>query len=323
MAHRDARLAGIDKEQPGQIDVLCVGNSLGICGVDPMELYRNFGYTAYNAGCEMQMPVETYFTIKKALETQDIKVIMWEANNLSKHHKNLDAYGSRLAEGMRYQFPFLRYHYVWKNRINGFIPRRYFKGFAVNEVIKPYTKGPYYDYSDEHTDVFAKEQYYYFDRIKRMCDEKGIKLVLYGVPSPVSYNIRMHRGLAKMAKEGGVDFLDGNEVLEEIPIDWDKDTFDEGDHLNYYGSKKLTDYLAKYLVKECDLVDHRGDPAYQSWTDLLTDYDQEIRDMEGTSYPRIEKRRKEKKRPPDYDPKEFGPKGYKKQKRAEKKLNNI
>ena len=45
--------------------------------------------------------------------------------------------------------------------------------------------------------------------------------------------------------------------------------------------------------------------------------------MEGTSYPRIEKRRKEKKRPPDYDPKEFGPKGYKKQKRAEKKLNNI
>ena len=214
MAHRDARLAGIDKEQPGQIDVLCVGNSLGICGVDPMELYRNFGYTAYNAGCEMQMPVETYFTIKKALETQDIKVIMWEANNLSKHHKNLDAYGSRLAEGMRYQFPFLRYHYVWKNRINGFIPRRYFKGFAVNEVIKPYTKGPYYDYSDEHTDVFAKEQYYYFDRIKRMCDEKGIKLVLYGVPSPVSYNIRMHRGLAKMAKEGGVDFLDGNAVLD-------------------------------------------------------------------------------------------------------------
>ncbi len=154
-AHRDARLAGLAVEEPGQIDVLCVGNSLGICGVDPMELYKNYGYTAYNAGCEMQMPVETYFTIKEALKTQKIKVILWEANNLSKHHKDLEAYSSCLAEGLRYQFPFLRYHYVWKNVINGFIPRTYFKGFTVNEAIRPYTEGPYYDYSDKHTDVFV------------------------------------------------------------------------------------------------------------------------------------------------------------------------
>lgn len=307
-AHRDARLAGLAAEEPGQIDVLCVGNSLGICGVDPMELYKNYGYTAYNAGCEMQMPVETYFTIKEALKTQKIKVILWEANNLSKHHKNLDAYISRLAEGLRYQFPFLRYHYAWKSVINGFIPRTYFKGYAVNEVIKPYTKGPYYDYSDEHTDVFAAEQYYYFDQIIKMCEENGITLVLYGVPSPVSYNIRMHKGLAKMAQESGVAFLDGNAVLEEIPIDWDRDTFDEGDHLNYYGTKKLTNYLAKYLSAQCALEDHRGDPVYQSWSDLLADYEQEIIDMEGTSYPLIEKQRKEESRPADYGP-EFGTKG--------------
>ena len=278
-----------------QSKAFCVGNSLGICGVDPMELYKNHGYTSYNIGCEMQMPVETYYTIRTALKKQPVKVILWEANNISKHHKNLDAYISRLAEALRYRFPCLRYHYVWKNRIDDYRQRKYFKGFVVNEVTDPYTGEYYYDFDDPHTDVFAKEQYYYFRKIKKLCDDNGIKLVLYGVPSPVSYNVRMHRGIVKLAEENGVDFLDGNNDLEGVGIDWNEDTFDRGDHLNLSGSVKLTEYLAAYLEKECSLTDHRNDPAYQSWEELLPAYEQEVRDMEGTSYPRLEKERRERK----------------------------
>ena len=294
VAERDARLAGIENETPGQIDVLCLGNSLGICGVDPMEMYKNYGYTAYNIGCEMQMPVETYCTIRTALKNQPVKVILWEANNISKHHKNLDAYISRMAEEYRHRFQILRYHYFWRNIIDDYRQRPYFKGFSINEYVKPYSGEPYYDESDPHTDVFGEEQYFYFDQIKKLCDENGIKLVLYGVPSPVSYNIRMARGIVKLAEENGVDFLDGNAMLDEIGIDWNKDTFDEGDHLNYYGSKKLTDYLSEYLKEECDLTDHRGDPEFESWNELLPLYEQEIVKMEGTSYSRLEKERKEK-----------------------------
>ena len=295
VAERDARLAGIEVEEPGKIDVICVGNSLGICGVDPMELYKNHGYTSYNIGCEMQMPVETYYTIRTALKKQPVKVILWEANNISKHHKNLDAYISRLAEDLRYRFPCLRYHYVWKNRIDDYRQRKYFKGFVVNEVTDPYTGEYYYDFDDPHTDVFAREQYYYFKKIKKLCDDNGIKLVLYGVPSPVSYNVRMHRGIVKLAEENGVDFLDGNNDLAGVRIDWKEDTFDKGDHLNLSGSVKLTEYLAAYLEKECGLTDHRDDPAYRSWEELLPAYEQEVKDMEGTSYPRLEKERRERK----------------------------
>ena len=71
----------------------------------------------------------------------------------------------------------------------------------------------------------------------------------------------------------------------------------------------MTAYLADYLVRECDLEDHRGDPAYQSWTDILADYEQEVKDMEGTGSPDLEKHDKEHKRPPDYDRKKYGPKG--------------
>ena len=91
-------------------------------------------------------------------------------------------------------------------------------------------------------------------------------------------------------------FLDGNSNPELLHIDWEKDTFDEGDHLNLFGSAKMTEYLAQYMEKNCSLEDHRGDPAYRSWDELIPAYEQEIKDMVGTGYPEIEKKRKEEKK---------------------------
>ena len=133
-----------------------------------------------------------------------------------------------------------------------------------------------------------------------ICEENGIKLVLYSVPSPFCYNIRMHNGLVKLAEEKGVDYLDGNAHPDEIGIDWNQDTFDKGDHLNLAGSRKLTRYLAEYLVKECDLEDHRNDPAYRSWSDLWKPYEEEVRRMEGTRYSTLEKESRRKKREQKY-----------------------
>ena len=39
-----------------------------------------------------------------------------------------------------------------------------------------------------------------------------------------------------------------------------------------------------------------ADPAYRSWDELIPAYEQEIKDMEGTGYPEIEKKRKEEKK---------------------------
>ena len=43
-------------------------------------------------------------------------------------------------------------------------------------------------------------------------------------------------------------------------------------------------HLGEYFVQECDLPDHRGEPGYESWDDMLKAYDQEVIDMEGTDY---------------------------------------
>lgn len=289
ISNRDLIVAKLETEEPDEIDVLFVGNSLGMCSANPMELYKNTGITAYNACSAMQMPVETYYVVKKALRRYPIKVILWEANNIPKGSKDLvDGASALLAEVLKYHHPFIKYHSAWRKKIDGFVPRPSFKGYVINEVIEPYTGGEYYNPDDTRVREIAGEGALYFDRVKKLCDENHIQLVLYSDPSPLCYDSSSHNGIIQFAKEKGVDYLDGDADLEQIGIDWSKDTFDEGDHLNLTGTNKMTDYLGRYLAGKYDLEDHRNDAAYGDWNELYLAYEKEVVRLEGTAYYRLE-----------------------------------
>ena len=311
LADRDCRIAGIQEEPEGQIDVLNVGDSLADIAITPVEMFRDYGITSYVMGRDLQKCIESYYAIKMAKRHQPIKVVLWEVHNLCKHQEDYEPYIVGVSEYAKYRSQFIKYHYIWKNWMEGKGIRKYFKGYVVNEKTTPYEgEIPYLDESETKAFEIPEDQKYVFDKIYDYCEKEGIKLVLYAVPSPHCYNMEMHNGYVKLAKEYGLDFLDGNVETEKIGIDFSKDYFDKGgDHLNLSGTRKMTAYIADYLVRECGLEDHRGDAAYQSWTDILADYEQEIKDMEGTCYPDLENRIKEEKRPYDYDRKKYGPKG--------------
>ena len=119
VANRDARIAGITTEEPGLIDVLNVGDSVCNVSLTPMELFRDYGYTAYNMGRDLQKPVESYFYIRTALKKQPIKVIFWEAHNLFKEESIVKFASMLFSEYWKYKIPFIKYHYIWKNWIEG------------------------------------------------------------------------------------------------------------------------------------------------------------------------------------------------------------
>ena len=253
LADRDCRIAGIQEEPEGQVDVLNVGDSLADIAITPVEMFRDYGITSYVMGRDLQKCTETYYAIKQARQHQPVKVVLWEVHNLCKHQ-------------------FIKYHYVWKRLIEGKGIRKYFKGYVVNEKVTPDDREmPYLNYSVTEAFEIPEDQLYVFDKIYDYCQKEGIKLVLYAVPSPHCYNMKMHNGYAKLAQEYGLDFLDGNIDAEKIGIDLKADYFDDdADHLNLSGTRKMTAYLADYLVRECGLEDHRGDADYQSWTDIIS-----------------------------------------------------
>ena len=282
LADRDCRIAGIQEEPEGQIDVLNVGDSLADIAITPVEMYRDYGITSYVMGRDLQKCTETYYAIKQARQHQPVKVVLWEVHNLCKHQEDFEPYMVGISEYSKYK----------------------------SQFINDDREMPYLNYTVTEAFEIPEDQLYVFDKIYDYCQKEGIKLVLYAVPSPHCYNMKMHNGYAKLAQEYGLDFLDGNIDAEKIGIDLKADYFDDdADHLNLSGTRKMTAYLADYLVRECDLEDHRGDAAYQSWTDILSEYEQEVRDMDGTCYPDIEKTIEEEKRPADYDRKKYGPKG--------------
>ncbi|MER2026294.1 MAG: hypothetical protein ABS874_03495, partial [Lachnospiraceae bacterium] len=167
--------------------------------------------------------------------------------------------------------------------------RHYFKGFLVNDGHDGYTGGEYYDWNSTERHWINKYYVAVLKKTVELCRRKGIVFVLYSAPSPVCYSsISIHNTLADLADELRVPYLDANYDRDKIEMDWKTDTHDCGDHLNLSGSRKMTDYLADYLVSSTDLPDHRNDPAFQAWTDLWDPYAKEIIQMENIYYTILE-----------------------------------
>lgn len=98
-----------------------------------------------------------------------------------------------------------------------------------------------------------------FLQFKEICDENGIDLILFKVPT-VCFPQNAESGwtpkrsgmVKELAEEYGLSFLD---LLYDynIGIDWAYDTPDGGIHLNYSGAKKISDFFAGYLKEQLQL----------------------------------------------------------------------
>ena len=206
---RNARLAAFELEQKDQIDVLNIGDSLSTTSLAPMELYRDYGYTSYNLGQDLQTPVESYYALKTALKTQPIKVVLYEAHNLFSGTPGYEFPESLLSERLKTDFPFLRFHYVWLKYWKPRSIRHYFKGFLVNDGHDGYTGGEYYDWSSTEHHWINDNYVAVFKKTVELCRRKGITLVLYSAPSPVCYyTISYHNTLVDLAKEVGVVYME-------------------------------------------------------------------------------------------------------------------
>ena len=77
-----------------------------------------------------------------------------------------------------------------------------------------------------------------------------------------------------MAGEFGLAYLDLNLLQDEVPIDWETDTKDGGDHMNAWGAEKVSAYLAQYLKEQYGLTDHRKEEGYADWEAALKLYEE-------------------------------------------------
>ena len=58
----------------------------------------------------------------------------------------------------------------------------------------------------------------------------------------------------------GLTYINTLDLIDEIGIDFDTDTYNRGQGLNVFGAEKLSIFLGNYLRENSGIADHRADP---------------------------------------------------------------
>jgi hypothetical protein len=269
-------LEAMEKEPENSLDVLFVGNSECADVYAPVQLYGENGFTSYNAGSSGQHFADSYAILKEELKRQKPKLIVIETNSL---FVDYDLYNTKnwLEILVQRVFPITHYHSFYKlAKLPELIPSRITetktaasrKGYWARFKSKPYKGSTDYMNQNAVEQSIPVRNQRYLERVLELARDNQTSVMLVSSPSPKNWTKGMNLGVSDWAQQNGVYFLDLNEHLEDINIDWNTDSLDQGDHINHNGSKKVNAYLGKIIQQRYTLADHRSDKDYQSWTDL-------------------------------------------------------
>lgn len=281
-------------------DVLFVGDCELYENFSPIALWEEYGITSYIRGSAQQLIWQSYYLLEDSLRKETPEVLVFNVLALKYNEPQREEYNRMTIDGMQwskskigsiqasmtqdeqlldYVFPLLRYH----SRITQLTQsdfKYYFKkrkvthnGYYMRVDVAPVTS--------EIEDIppksyeFGENAWNYMNKIVELCEKEGIKLILVKAPSlsPVWYD-EYEAQIVEYAKEKNLPYINYLKLVDEIGIDFSKDTYDEGLHMNLSGAEKLSNHLGKVLSQEYGLTDHRKDKKLQKvWADKVAFYE--------------------------------------------------
>lgn len=277
-----SRANGIFSEPKDSIDTVFIGDSEVYHSFIPLNIWRDYGITSYDVSSPSQKLVYSMEFLKKTFEKQSPKIVFLETNAIFRN----SYFEDEITYKAEQIFPVFRYHDRWKNlQLKDFSATVEYtaneenKGYYFTKKSKPATDKAikkYMKYSDVSAPILSTNKKY-LNEIAKFCKKHGTKLVLISTPSTKNWNYQRHNTMEAISKDLGVDYIDTNLLRDDIPIDWKKDTKDKGDHLNYNGAVKLTNYIGKYLDDTKLFKDKRNDPSYDNWNTCLDKFEKQVK----------------------------------------------
>ena len=264
----DQAANGILSEPENTIDMLVLGDSETYCSIVPLRLWEKQGITSFVCGTSAQKLCYSEEFLHKAFRNQSPNVVILETNAIYREFSVSD----EIIHKADRIFPVFRYHDRWKtfNDRDASLAAKYSymegsKGYMYNVSVDPADTTGYMK-ADKRVNPVSKRNAEYVKSIKEFCDKKGAKFILLSTPSTKNWNSQRHNGIVQLAEELGVEYIDMNTESADVGIDWSRDTRDKGNHLNFYGAVKVTDWLGNYFKESGLLEDHRGNESYaEAW----------------------------------------------------------
>ncbi|MDD5921914.1 MAG: hypothetical protein PUC44_01860 [Eubacteriales bacterium] len=170
-----------------------------------------------------------------------------------------------------YYFSFLLYHNRWNDDFTlsdfqDFSSINKYKGFQFTTRSLESTSLTEPAYTDEIGKA-GKEQESILEDLLSYCETLDQTVIFVSSPYSISEDDQkvMNRYM-QIIQDAGFKTFDFNteELSNDLGLDWSQDFLDSK-HLNYTGAQIFTRYISKYLSKNFDLTDHRGQEGYESW----------------------------------------------------------
>ena len=281
-------------EQQHDIDVLILGDCEAYENISTVTLWEEFGINSFIRGSARQTMWQSYYLLEDTLRFAAPQVVVLNVLPLIYNEPQSEAYNRMTLDGMQwspakigaifasmteeetfisYVFPILRYHdrwseltdedvaYIWKKPVVSY------NGYLMNTGIKPAENVPTGRVLGDYT--FGSVAMAYIDRIRQLCEEKGIRLLLMKAPSlyPYWYN-EYEEQVCAYAQTYNLQYINYLELQEETRIDYLTDTYDAGLHLNVYGAEKLARSLGTVLKNDYGVPDRRTEADLSERWDL-------------------------------------------------------
>lgn len=284
-------------------DVIFIGDCEVYANFSPVVLWEEYGINSYIRGSAEQLIWQSYYLLEETLTYEKPKVVVFNVLSMMFDKPQRESYNRMTLDGMRwspskirsirasmteeenfieYVFPVLRYHSRW-NQLSEEDFKYFWKkapvtynGYYMRVDVRPAENVPegkvLADYS------FGEQAYLYLDKMKELCENKGVELVLIKAPSlyPFWYD-QWEQQIVEYAEKNHLKYYNFLTAAEEIGLDYQQDTFDAGLHLNLSGAEKLSRYFGKILSEECHMENRRGEPELeQYWEKVIKSYQEEI-----------------------------------------------
>ncbi len=241
-------------EEPDTIEMIVLGDSECYTSLEPNSFRRKTDINTFLCSSSGQRLADAYHVLKEVLETQSPDILLMETDMFYPDSTMPEIIKSAVVEEAESLMPFFEYHGRWKYLTPDVIAGKTgtsdpLKGFRVYTKVQPYEGGEYMTETDQFREMDPVSRHY-LERIKELCDEKGISIVLMSSPSPKNWTYEKHNTTAKWADDNNIPFYDLNLKVDEIGLDWQTDSLDGGDHMNYSGARKTTSYMADIFNSE-------------------------------------------------------------------------
>lgn len=271
---RDVRINAILGEKDNSLDVIFLGDSEAFSSFSPMEMYQKHGFTSFVLGSAAQQLYYTKSLLKRTFKTQKPKVVVLETNAI---YRKINPTGP-IFQRLQNWFSVFEYHNRWKSLnfrdLDFTFKYDYssdYKGYNYKSGIKGSNNLNYMNPKKERKTIPKINKKYVLSMME-LSKENNAAFILVSTPSTKNWNYIKHLGIKEFAEEYNIPYIDLNLMTKEVPIDWSKDTCDEGDHMNYYGAVKVSNFISDYLAKNYNLENKKDNPEYSNWNESLTRY---------------------------------------------------